>query len=96
MIDANGRQPAGDESMHPIPRETAVLATTIVVHHHVPEFVEPARWAAGIVPVVARKAQVGYSSNLVFFWCDFEFNKRASPDHPDEALLRLGVQHWTT
>ena len=28
MIDANGRQPADDESMHSIPGDTAVLATT--------------------------------------------------------------------
>jgi hypothetical protein len=27
MIDANRRQPADDESMHPIPRDTAGLAT---------------------------------------------------------------------
>ena len=28
MVDANGRQPADDESMHPIPRDKAGLATT--------------------------------------------------------------------
>ena len=28
MVDANGRQPADEESMHPIPRDTAGLATT--------------------------------------------------------------------
>ena len=28
MIDANRRQPADDESMHPTPRDTTGLATT--------------------------------------------------------------------
>src|ERR1700674_1974067 len=71
MIDANGRQPVGDESLHAVPADSAVLATTR--KHTLPEpaHLGPKGFQRGLVhghSIVADVSTYDRAEPLAHFW----------------------------